>query len=59
MTEAEQKSDSAMEDLKEYLLSHEDDIAFGINDFGDLKQAFIGFFGREAESIDHLGRVVK
>ena len=30
----------------EYLLEHESDIAFGINDFGELQTFFFAVFGR-------------
>lgn len=33
--------------LKEYLLAHELDIAWGINDFEGLKGTFLGIIGRE------------
>ena len=32
--------------LREYLLSHESDIFHGINDFGELRHAFIRFIHR-------------
>jgi hypothetical protein len=32
--------------LIEYLTSHESDIAYDINDFGDLKEVFIFYIGR-------------
>lgn len=35
------------DDLKRYLVDHEADIAFGINDFGDLKDTFELLVGRE------------
>ena len=50
--------DKALQILNEYMLSHEDDIAFGINDFGDLREAFKINLGRDAEGEDHLGRKV-
>ncbi len=42
----------AWNDLKNYLLAHEDDIAHGINDFGDLKVVFASTFQRGARKID-------
>ena len=33
--------------LLEYLQNHESDIAYGINDFGDLKELFVELFNRE------------
>lgn len=38
-----------VEELSEHLLSHEDDIANGYNDFGDLKNLFEAIFGRASE----------
>lgn len=38
----------AMEDLKGYLLDHEEDIAYCINDFGDLRLLFRTVIHREA-----------
>ena len=32
--------------LGDYLRGHEIDIAFGVNDFGDLEELFIEFVGR-------------
>ena len=32
--------------LEEYLLSHEDDISYGINDYADLEDLFVGIFDR-------------
>lgn len=37
-------------DLKKYLLSHEEDIADSINDFGELTNMFIGIFDRKPKS---------
>ena len=34
-------------EMYEYLLSHENDIATEINDFGKLRQTFIDIFNRE------------
>ena len=48
MIQTEEQSDRAMDDLKDYIISHEDDIAIGINDFGDLQQVFIGVIGRQS-----------
>ena len=39
---------TASEDLRTYLLYHEDDIAIGINDFDDLRTVFFDVFKREA-----------
>ena len=39
----------AQDELKAYLLNHESDIAYGINDYGDLVNVFIGVLGREPE----------
>jgi len=36
-------------DLSEFLIYHEEDIAIGINDFGDLQDLFYHEVGREAE----------
>lgn len=33
--------------LSDYLKRHEEDIALGVNDFGDLKELFIDIFERE------------
>jgi hypothetical protein len=41
-------SDRGADTLSQYLNQHEDDIACGINDFGDLKGLFIEMFGRSA-----------
>lgn len=38
-----------MTDIIDYLVFHEDDIAYGINDFGDLRQAFEELVGREPQ----------
>ena len=37
------------DDLVNYLLDHEEDIALGINDYGDLRGAFIDIFDRPPE----------
>jgi hypothetical protein len=47
--------DGAIDMLKSYMLSHEDDIAFGINDFDELRHPFEVLIGRQAESKDHNG----
>jgi len=39
----------ALSQVKEYLLDHEQDIAYGENDFGELREAFKVLFGREAK----------
>jgi len=41
-------TNKSSDSLVEYLLSHEDDIALSINDFGELKDLFIELFNREA-----------
>ena len=38
--------DNAIEDLTNYLLNHENDIAIEMNDFGDLRYVFEGCIGR-------------
>jgi hypothetical protein len=43
-------TNKSSDSLVEYLLSHEDDIALSINDFGELKDLFIELFNREAGS---------
>lgn len=48
----------ALESLDAYLLAHEADIAFQINDFEALSPIFVCRFFREAQSTDHLGRTV-
>ena len=47
--------DSALNTIKDYMLCHEDDIAFGINDFDDLRHPFEVLIGRQAETKDHNG----
>lgn len=37
-----------MQDLINWLVSHEDDIEFHLNDFGDLEQVFYECVGRRA-----------
>ncbi len=34
-------------DLEDFLLRHEDDIAYGINDFDDLRTVFIAVTGKQ------------
>jgi len=41
-------TNKSSDSLVKYLLSHEDDIALSINDFGELKDLFIELFNREA-----------
>ncbi len=41
-------SNEYMDALKAFLLSHEDDIAYEINDFGRLAKVFEHLFGRLA-----------
>lgn len=43
---------TTFKDLKEYLEFHEDDIAIGRNDFGDLRKLFIEIFDREPTDED-------
>lgn len=47
--------DQALNDLMEYLLHHENDIALDINDFGDLRYLFNAVVGRSA-MIHHEAR---
>ena len=44
----------AMQDLTNWLSSHEDDIKHGINDFAELQQVFVEVFGREAGDITEI-----
>ncbi len=39
------------EDLKSYLLSHEDDIYHEVNDFTELRRVFFVMFGRDAKPL--------
>ena len=50
MTTAEQieQLEQADKELTEYLERHEDDIAWGVNDFSDLRNVFKLCIGREA-----------
>jgi len=48
----------AAKDLTSYLESHEDEIAIGINDFGELKSVFKKEFGRDAEWINPKTKMV-
>ena len=41
-------SGDSAQDLIEYLESHEDDIKYGINDFGRLRDIFLDIFERNA-----------
>lgn len=41
--------DEVTNTIMAYLLAHEDDIAFGVNDFGELAPVFFAFFEREAK----------
>jgi hypothetical protein len=41
--------DSVEDDIKKYLLDHEDDIAHEMNDFGCLKDAFWYYVKRNPE----------
>lgn len=36
--------------LYNFLIDHEEDIHDGVNDFGELKDAFYDFMGREASA---------
>ena len=42
-------SESSVTKLIEYILYHEDDIAYGMNDFDDLMGIFTEIFGRLPE----------
>ena len=46
---AQEQSSNAIEDLTNYLLSHEDDIAYDIEDYGELKDVFDACIGRLPE----------
>ena len=39
--------------LKSFLESHEDDVAYGINDWYELKPVFLALMGREPEHDRH------
>ena len=41
------KEDKALQDLKNFLISREPDIAWDIEDFGELHGAFTLIFGRD------------
>ena len=43
--------DRAMEDIKAYLLFHEDDIYYGINDFNLLEYAFEVLINRKPQAL--------
>lgn len=43
-------TDDNMEDLIFWLKSHESDIAFEVNDFGDLRHVFFDVAGRYPET---------
>jgi hypothetical protein len=47
--------EAAIDVIKQYMLNHEDDIAFGMNDFDELRHPFEVLIGRQAESKDHNG----
>ena len=47
--------ESVINTLKNYMLCHEGDIAFGINDFDELRHPFEALIGRQAEPKDHNG----
>jgi len=42
-------TDKTLAELIQYLLDHETDIAYSINDFGSLQNVFVEFLGREAQ----------
>ena len=44
------KDDS--QNIKKWLLNHEQDIAMGIDDFGDIRELFIAMLKREPLEID-------
>jgi len=43
---AQEQPSNAIEDLTNYLLSHEDDIAYDIEDYGKLNDVFDACIGR-------------
>lgn len=43
------------EALKEYLLDHEEDIAIGENDFGNLAGLFEAILGHSAKELGYAG----
>jgi hypothetical protein len=47
--------EAAIDVIKEYMLNHESDIAFGTNDFDELRFPFVVLIGRQAETKDHNG----
>lgn len=58
MSNSSLEQDKASEDLRSFLDFHEDDIAIGINDFGELKSVFKKELGRDAEWINPKTKVV-
>lgn len=50
--------EDALHDLKNYLLSHEYDIAIDFEDFGDLEEVFLEIIGRKA-SDDRDDKVIR
>lgn len=46
-TDTLELSGAAVLDLKKYLLAHEDDIYYGINDFAELEYLFHTVIGRQ------------
>ena len=55
---AELIKDVAINMLKNYMLSHEDDIALGTDDFDELRHPFEVLICRQAESKDHDGNKI-
>jgi hypothetical protein len=49
-------SESSVTELIEYLLFHEDDIAYGINDFSGLRGVFVWLIGRAPEKEFDCGK---
>jgi len=45
---------TGLNDLNNYLISHEEDIALGINDFGCLRTIFTDIFNRDPSEYEHL-----
>ena len=41
--------EGVVSEIAAYILSHESDIAYGINDFAELRNAFVKLIGREAD----------
>ena len=45
---------TVVKDFTAYLLRHEDDIAFEVNDYGDLKEVFEACIGRLPEKTNRI-----